>query len=220
MVGRVGTLREVPATPDDRDDLPDWSSLPPPPPPPPEPPHPREQWPPPGGAAGWQPPPGGPAAPNYGSPGIKGYTPWGMAGGWWRRVGATVVDSLVLLVPNYVIGGVSSIVLGTILSLAISATYATVMVTRNGQTVGNRAASTRVVDAATGGPIPAPRAFGRWACYASLQIGLLLTLVYGGAAVALFAIVYLVDLLWPLWDARNQTLHDKVVGTLVVQTFR
>jgi uncharacterized RDD family membrane protein YckC len=28
----------------------------------------------------------------------------------------------------------------------------------------------------------------------------------------------LVDYLWPLWDAQNQTLHDKCVGTIVVRT--
>ncbi len=37
----------------------------------------------------------------------------------------------------------------------------------------------------------------------TLELMLLLTLV--------------VDFLWPLWDKNNQTLHDKIVGTLVVQ---
>ncbi len=26
-----------------------------------------------------------------------------------------------------------------------------------------------------------------------------------------------VDLLWPLWDRRNQTLHDKAAGTVVLR---
>jgi len=26
------------------------------------------------------------------------------------------------------------------------------------------------------------------------------------------------DVLWPLWDRRNQTLHDKIVGTLILRT--
>ena len=27
----------------------------------------------------------------------------------------------------------------------------------------------------------------------------------------------MLDLLWPLWDPRNQTLHDKVAGTVVLR---
>ena len=30
-------------------------------------------------------------------------------------------------------------------------------------------------------------------------------------------IASLVDLLWPLWDARNQTVHDKIAGTVVLR---
>ena len=39
-----------------------------------------------------------------------------------------------------------------------------------------------------------------------------------GAFLLLFAGLYLLaDGLWPLWDPRRQTLHDKMVGTIVVQ---
>ena len=31
-------------------------------------------------------------------------------------------------------------------------------------------------------------------------------------------IVGILDVLWPLWDAKNQTLHDKAVGTVVLRT--
>jgi uncharacterized RDD family membrane protein YckC len=34
-------------------------------------------------------------------------------------------------------------------------------------------------------------------------------------AVALF-IPWVIDMLFPLWDGRNQTIHDKAVGSLVV----
>ena len=33
----------------------------------------------------------------------------------------------------------------------------------------------------------------------------------------LFVIPWIIDMLWPLWDDRNQTLHDKVVGTVVLR---
>jgi len=29
--------------------------------------------------------------------------------------------------------------------------------------------------------------------------------------------VQLLDVLWPLWDDKNQTLHDKVVGSVVIR---
>jgi uncharacterized RDD family membrane protein YckC len=29
--------------------------------------------------------------------------------------------------------------------------------------------------------------------------------------------LWIVDLLWPLWDSKRQTLHDKVVDTVVVR---
>ncbi len=31
-------------------------------------------------------------------------------------------------------------------------------------------------------------------------------------------IVGVLDVLWPLWDQKNQTLHDKAVGTVVLRT--
>jgi uncharacterized RDD family membrane protein YckC len=34
----------------------------------------------------------------------------------------------------------------------------------------------------------------------------------------LLAIILLVDYLWPLWDGRNQSLHDKAAGTVVIRT--
>jgi len=33
----------------------------------------------------------------------------------------------------------------------------------------------------------------------------------------LFNLLIAVDLLWPLWDARNQTVHDKVARTVVLR---
>ena len=34
---------------------------------------------------------------------------------------------------------------------------------------------------------------------------------------ALASLIFLADYLWPLWDARNQTLHDKVAKTVVLR---
>ncbi len=45
-------------------------------------------------------------------------------------------------------------------------------------------------------------AFGRYA----------ISIVFG-----IFVIPALLDYLWPLWDEKKQSLHDKVVGSVVVK---
>ena len=40
-----------------------------------------------------------------------------------------------------------------------------------------------------------------------------MTFVFG-----LISCVSLLDVLWPLWDDRNQTLHDKVVSSIAVRS--
>jgi uncharacterized RDD family membrane protein YckC len=72
-----------------------------------------------------------------------------------------------------------------------------------GRTIGNRVASTQVVDARTGAPVGYDRALPR--------AGVQLVLNYTG-------IGGLLDVLWPLWDRQNQTLHDKAGGTVVLRT--
>jgi uncharacterized RDD family membrane protein YckC len=77
---------------------------------------------------------------------------------------------------------------------------------KSGQTLGKRVVHIQVRDAETGGPISYPRAFGR----------------YLGSVVAWLILPFLVfvDLLWPLWDDRRQTVHDKAVNSVVIQTGR
>ena len=70
-----------------------------------------------------------------------------------------------------------------------------------GQTYGKRALGIRVVNG-EGGSIGYGRAFGR----------------YG--IMFLFGFLFLpilLDYLWPLWDRKNQALHDKVVSSFVVR---
>lgn len=125
-----------------------------------------------------------------------------MLAGWWLRVGATIIDGLVLIIPNALLrygGGVG----GSILSVIVDAAYVTLMLGNRGQTVGNMAVHTRVVDSRTGGPISYGKALGRWASEFLLVI--------------LFFIPWILDILWPLWDRENQTLHDKMAGTVVLR---
>ncbi|MGH9114397.1 MAG: RDD family protein, partial [Acidimicrobiales bacterium] len=71
------------------------------------------------------------------------------------------------------------------------------------QTVGNMAARTRVVDARSGGTI----GYDKAAIRAIVELVLNYTVIGG-----------LLDILWPLWDRQNQTLHDKAAGTVVLKT--
>jgi uncharacterized RDD family membrane protein YckC len=129
-----------------------------------------------------------------------------MAAGWWQRVGATVVDALVFLVP-YVILIFAVKYVGGFIALVAYAAYMVLMLSRSGQTIGNRAVGTRVVNAETGQMLTTGRALGRWA--ASFLFSFFWFLVL---------LPIILDFLWPLWDAKHQTLHDKIAGTLVVRT--
>jgi len=71
---------------------------------------------------------------------------------------------------------------------------------RTGQTWGRSAMGIRLLDASSGLPIGAGRAFGRF---------LLASYVSG-------SVCYL-GYLWMLWDDRNQTWHDKIMNTVVVK---
>lgn len=137
---------------------------------------------------------------------------------WGRRVGAYLLDTLVLVVPLIVIIGIALAAgnpddendgswgvvgvayLATILAPFV---YFTLMHGReSGQSLGKRWVGIRVVDGSTDNSIGYGRAFGRYA----------ITFVFG-----IFIIPALLDYLWPLWDQKNQALHDKVVGSVVVR---
>jgi uncharacterized RDD family membrane protein YckC len=71
---------------------------------------------------------------------------------------------------------------------------------RTGQTWGRKIVGIRVVSIDTGAPIGVGRALGRY-LFANCISGLVCYLGY----------------LWMLWDGKNQTWHDKVVGSIVVR---
>jgi uncharacterized RDD family membrane protein YckC len=136
---------------------------------------------------------------------------------WLSRVGAYLLDTLILVLPILVLlaivfaadPGDSSaawIVLGLVYvaTLVLPFVYFTVLHgNERGQTYGKRAAGIRVVDERTGGSIGYGRAFGRYG----------IIVVFG-----LVLLPLLLDYLWPLWDSKNQAWHDKVVHSLVVKT--
>jgi len=145
--------------------------------------------------------------------------------GWWTRAGAAFIDILLflsmLVVPIVfvVVGlllcweetvegfvadgaGVLVIVVGAVLGLGAFVWGGWLFGYRqgvSGTTPGKRRWRIQLVDVATGEPPGGARGVGRW-----LVPGLV-----GG-------IPQLVDILWPVWDARNQRLIDKVMRTQVV----
>jgi uncharacterized RDD family membrane protein YckC len=135
--------------------------------------------------------------------------------GWGSRLAAYLLDTILLLVPMAVVFGVLfaldpdddspvwvAVVVVYLASLVLPFVYFTVMHGRErGQTLGKRALGIRVV-ADGGGRLGYGRAFGRYA----------ITFVFG-----IFLIPVVLDYLWPLWDRKNQALHDKAVGSLVVR---
>ena len=138
---------------------------------------------------------------------------------WWRRVGATFADNLILIIPTLLVAsifeGLGGVYTGAVAGLMLQGFYMVWQISsRSGQTVGNRVAASKVVDALTGSRVTLTQAVKRWgfvAVYSSLEF----TGTKGASVVvSLFA---LVDVLWPLFDARKQTLHDKFAGTLVVR---
>jgi uncharacterized RDD family membrane protein YckC len=137
---------------------------------------------------------------------------------WGQRLGAYLLDVVVILAPLVAIVVIALAAgnpddeddtfwaifgLSYLAWILLPFVYFTVMHGReSGQTLGKRWVGIRVADDDTGGSIGYGRAFGRYA----------ITFVFG-----LFFIPLLLDYLWPLWDKKNQALHDKVVGSVVAR---
>lgn len=139
---------------------------------------------------------------------------------WGRRVGAYLLDTLIIVGVVMVIAIVVGIIVGAssdgesgVATAAIVGYLLTIVLPffyftffhgdPRGQSPGKRAVGIRVVREETGDSIGYGRAFGRYA----------ITVVF---AWVLF-LPLLLDYLWPLWDTKNQALHDKVVGSIVVR---
>jgi uncharacterized RDD family membrane protein YckC len=132
--------------------------------------------------------------------------------GWWRRGGALIIDNLLLVaiaaiffalafLPNDTLAGIA-IVLAILFWFVFPFVYFTYFHGKTGQTIGKRALGIRVVHAERRDPIGYGPAFGRYAMVFVFSI---------------FTIPLLLDYLFPLWDSRNQSLHDKVVSSIVVR---
>lgn len=135
--------------------------------------------------------------------------------GFWRRLAASLVDSLLLLVillplayllfgpeyfqpPDPANPAAAVDARRLLLEHLLPAALVVFFWTRYGGTPGKQLLHCRVVDAATGRPPTVGRSVARYLGY--------------------FASVlpFLLGFLWVAWDRRKQGFHDKIAGTLVV----
>ena len=138
--------------------------------------------------------------------------------GWWRRVGATIVDELILFVPMLVVlmlaGAAAGLTVGALAATAVGGLYSVKLLTSSkGQTIGNQAVSTCVRDATTGSVLTMKQALKRWGFVAAYS---LFGLTGAHAGTVTVGVIGLVDCLFPLVSARKQTLHDLFASTIVL----
>ena len=133
-------------------------------------------------------------------PGSYSSGPSGPRAGFWQRVGAAILDGLVLLVPSIILLVIfKQGALYQLLSTLVSLAYFTYLEGGpTGQTIGKRALGIRVYDFRQGGSIGYGRGFLR-------QIGKYLSAIPLG-----------LGYLWMLWDKEKQCWQDKIAGSVVV----
>ena len=158
-----------------------------------------------GNPAGYS--PGGypPAPGGYGAPGPVGYGGGYAAPGsyanWLQRVGAYLIDNIPIAILDgigYATRSTTIYLLFALVGLGITAYNRWFQAGKTGQSWGKRALGITLLSEETGQPIGAGMAFVRDICH----------FVDG--------IICDIGFLFPLWDAKRQTLADKIVRTVVV----
>lgn len=132
--------------------------------------------------------------------------------GFWRRVGATLIDTLAVLAvilpvliavygTNYFSmaqGGLAGPV-DFLMQVVFPAVAVILFWKFRGATPGKMLISARVVDATTLGPLSNGQAIGRYFAYFVSILPLMLGFI------------------WVAFDKRKQGFHDKLAGTLVIE---
>lgn len=162
---------------------------------------------------------------------------------WWSRVGSRLIDGLVLVVPRLILvyvvlfnfdsflrggrglfftqGGdfFHSVEIAFPIVGALGILYFVLFNgLGTGQTLGNRAAGIAVRDATTGKSIGIARSFTRSLVRTLLYATLLIpALVKVPIPTLILWIPGLTNDLFPLWDARRQTLADKVARSVMIK---
>ncbi|QFG24815.1 RDD family protein [Actinomadura sp. WMMB 499] len=196
-----------------------------------------------------QQPPGVPpqGQPAYGPPGYgppPGYGgPQDMLAGRWARLGAAVLDGLILavvMIPVMLASirwdrftelaesgepmtdpmelyNIPVLVAGYVVVFIIGFAYYTITQAKWGQTIGKRACGIRLVTAADQSAVSWGQVAGRQAFVYGISIVTVLLNFTVPLAAFPVSILSTLDSAWILWDPRRQALHDKVAGTIVVK---
>jgi uncharacterized RDD family membrane protein YckC len=185
--------------------------------------------PPPGEGSGGGGPPAYPAPTSTQGGGPPGAGDWGPAS-WGIRVGGYLIDAVIFLAVGAVLlvlfrhshawqlhlmarrgarrRSISS--LPILITGVLWVLYGTFLIgSARGQTVGMMAVGVRAVRDESRGVLGYGRAFGRALVEGVFRLMELLFFLLG--------LVWVLDMLFPLWDARRQTLHDKVAGSVVLR---
>ena len=151
--------------------------------------------------------------------------PQGELASWLSRVGAALLDALILSIGLFVLimlivlaaaaSDVLGIIVGIILGLAAVVMYigyGGIFMARegahNGQTPGKQAVGIRVIRD-NGQPFDLGHGI--------LREFVVKILLFGWVGGFFFSIPPLLDVLWPLWDDSNRALHDMIVSTHVIK---
>jgi uncharacterized RDD family membrane protein YckC len=138
---------------------------------------------------------------DYVTPPLATSGPTGPRASFFRRLGASLIDGVMLVIVSLIFRVAVGQALGTVITILIGVAYLGFFEgSASGQTIGKRALGIRVIDYRTGGPIGYGRGvlryFARW----------------------LSTIPCLLGYFWMLWDKERQTWHDKLISDVVVPT--
>ena len=125
--------------------------------------------------------------------------PSGPRAGFWQRLGAALIDGILLAIVQFIVTALLGDAAGVavVLSILISYGYYIYFEGSTGQTLGKMALGIRVVDFNTGGSI----GYGR---------ALIRQLVKIVSSIPLF-----LGYFWMLWDKEKQCWHDKAATDVV-----
>jgi uncharacterized RDD family membrane protein YckC len=119
---------------------------------------------------------------------------------WIHRVGGLLIDQIpvvVLIIIGAVLHNVALLLLFYLIALVVQG-YNRWYLGGQGQSWGKRALNMRLISEETGQPIGTLMAFVRDICH------------------FVDSIICYIGYLFPLWDAKRQTLADKIIRTVVV----
>ena len=153
---------------------------------------------------------------------------------WWRVLGYSIDLAVVTLLISLPLGAaIANRYELSVVSSALIFAYGTLLlVFAKGRTVGMGIVRIHCANESDLSRISPVQAIKRTALYCALNLlGTLYHYVryvdptqqqknemarHAGIEI-LFLVPFLVDLLWPLWDKRKQTLHDKFARTVVIR---